>query len=117
MMSTGSGAIARGYPPGDSRDFDAYMPGTQAISTNEFSNAYPSLSVPRMRQLAPFKDLFDAFVARTRGHDGRSVARLADAFDRFIAETATILGGFPDADSRYRIVLPADRHARLGDPS
>jgi len=108
-----------GYPPGGSRDFDAYWAYAKQyqLTTDAFSNAYPGLSVPRIRQLAAFKDLFDAFVARTRGPDGRSVAGLADAFDRFIAETATIPGGFPDADGSYRILLPAERDARLGGAS
>jgi hypothetical protein len=104
-----------GYPPGGSRDFDAYWAYAKQyqLTTDAFSNAYPGLSVPRIRQLAAFKDLFDAFVARTRGPDGRSVAGLADAFDRFIVETATIPREFPDADGSYRIVLPAERHTRL----
>jgi hypothetical protein len=104
----------QGYPPGGSRDFDAYWAYAKQyqLTTDAFSNAYPGLSVPRIRQLAAFKDLFDAFVARTRGPDGRSVAGLPDAFDRFIEETATIPGEFPDADGSYRILLPAERHAR-----
>ena len=103
-----------GYPPGGSRDFDAYWAYAKQyqLTTDAFSNAYPGLSVPRIRQLAAFKDLFDAFVARTRGPDGRSVAGLPDAFDRFIADTATIPGEFPDADGSYRILLPAEGQAR-----
>jgi hypothetical protein len=108
-----------GYPAGGSRDFDAYWAYAKQyqLTTDAFSNAYPGLSVPRIRQLAAFKDLFDAFVARTRGRDGRSVAGLGDAFDQFIMETATIPDGFPDADGSYRIVLPAERHAQLGGAS
>lgn len=108
-----------GYPPGGARDFDAYWAYAKRyqLTTDAFSNAYPGLSVPRIRQLAVFKELFDAFVARTRGPDGRSIAGLADAFDRFIAETATIPGGFPDADGIYRIALPAEQRAGLGSES
>jgi hypothetical protein len=108
-----------GYPPGGSRDFDAYWAYAKQyqLTTDAFSNAYPGLSVPRIRQLAVFKDRFDAFVARTRGPDGRSVPGLADAFDRFIMETATIPGRFPDADGSYQTVLPAERDARLGGAS
>jgi hypothetical protein len=94
-----------GYPLGGSRNFDEYWAYAKRyqLTTDAFSNAYPGLSVPRIHQLAVFKDLFDAFVARTRGPDGRSVAGLADAFDRFIAETATIPGGFPDAGGIYQV--------------
>jgi hypothetical protein len=108
-----------GYPPGGARDFDAYWAYAKRyqLTTDAFSNAYPGLSVPRIRQLAVFKELFDAFVARTRGPDGRSIAGLADAFDRFIAETATIPGGFPDADGIYRIALPAEQRSGLGSES
>jgi hypothetical protein len=108
-----------GYPPGGARDFDAYWAYAKRyqLTTDAFSNAYPGLSVPRIHQLAVFKELFDAFVARTRGPDGRSVAGLADAFDRFIAETATIPGGFPDAGGIYRIALPAEQRARLESAS
>jgi len=104
-----------GYPAEGSRDFDAYWAYAKRyqLTTDAFSNAYPGLSVPRIRQLAVFKDRFDAFVAQTRGPDGHSVAGLADAFDRFIAENATIPDGFPDAAGSYRIVLPAERHAGL----
>jgi hypothetical protein len=108
-----------GYPPGGARDFDGYWAYAKRyqLTTDAFSNAYPGLSVPRIRQLAVFKERFDAFVARTRGPDGRSIAGLADAFDRFIAETATIPGGFPDADGIYRIALPAEQRAGLGSES
>jgi hypothetical protein len=100
-----------GYPPGGARDFDAYWAYAKRyqLTTDAFSNAYPGLSVPRIHQLAVFKELFDAFVARTRGPDGRSVAGLPEAFDRFIAETATIPGGFPDAGGIYQIALPAEQ--------
>jgi hypothetical protein len=105
-----------GYPPGGARDFDAYWAYAKRyqLTTDAFSNAYPGLSVPRIHQLAVFKELFDAFVARTRGPDGRSVAGLPEAFDRFIAETATIPGGFPDAGGIYQIAPAGEEHARLG---
>jgi hypothetical protein len=108
-----------GYPSEGSRDFDAYWAYAKRyqLTTNAFSNAYPGLSVPRIHQLAVFKDLFDAFVARTRGPDGRSVAGLPAAFDEFIAETATIPGGFPDAGGIYQIALPAGQRARMGGAS
>jgi len=108
-----------GYPPGGSKDFDAYWAYAKRyqLTTDAFSNAYPGLSVPRIHQLAVFKELFDAFVARTRGPDGRSVAGLPDAFDRFIAETATIPGGFPDVGGIYQIALPSKQPARLGSAS
>jgi hypothetical protein len=107
------------YPPGGSKDFDAYWAYAKRyqLTTDAFSNAYPGLSVPRIRQLKIFKDLFDAFVARTRGPDGRSIAGLAEAFDRFIAETATIPGGFPNADGVYENLLPEEQQARFGGAS
>jgi hypothetical protein len=108
-----------GYPPGGSKDFDAYWAYAKRyqLTTDAFSNAYPGLSVPRIHQLAVFKELFDAFVARTRGPDGRSIAGLADAFDRFIAETATIPGEFPDFGGIYQIALPVEQRAGLGSES
>src|ERR1700737_3181330 len=88
-----------GYPAEGSKNFDAYWAYAKRyqLTTHAFYNAYPGLSVPRIRQLEVFKGMFDAFVAKTRrGPDGRSVAGLADAFDQFIADTATIPSGFPD---------------------
>src|SRR5438034_1107740 len=76
-----------GYPAkGASRDFDGFWAYAKKyqLTTHAFYNAYPGLSVPRIHQLAAFKDLFDAFVARTRDGDGRSIDGLAEAFDQFV---------------------------------
>jgi hypothetical protein len=92
-----------GYPRGGSKHFDEYWAYAKRyqLTTHAFYNAYPGLSVPRIHQLEAFKRCFDAFVAKTRGPDGRSILGLSDAFDRFIAETAAIPGGFPDEGGMY----------------
>lgn len=105
-----------GYPPEGSRNFDAYWSYAKRhqLTTNAFYNAYPGLSVPRIHQLAVFKQLFDDFVAQTRGSDGRSIESLADAFDRFIAETAQFPTGFPDAGGIYQVPVPDRTASRPG---
>jgi hypothetical protein len=98
-----------GYPAQGSKSFDEYWAYAKRyqLTTHAFYNAYPGLSVPRIRQLELFKHMFDAFVARTRrGPDGRSIAGLPDAFDEFIAHTATIPSGFPDAGGIYDRAVP-----------
>jgi hypothetical protein len=95
-----------GYPPlGAKADFDGYWAYAKRyqLTTHAFYNAYPGLSVPRIHQLAAFKDLFDDFVSKTRRPDGRSIEGLADAFDQFLTETATFCSGFPDAGGIYQI--------------
>jgi hypothetical protein len=94
-----------GYPPGGARDFDAYWAYARQhqLTTHAFYNAYPGLSVPRIHYLAEFKQRFDAFVAATRRPDGASIDDLPAAFDRFIAETATIAGDFPDDGGVYQV--------------
>jgi hypothetical protein len=95
-----------GYPAkGARRDFDAFWAYAKKyqLTTHAFYNAYPGLSVPRIQQLAAFKDLFDAFVARTRRSDGRSIDGLGEAFDRFLIETACFPSAFPDAGGIYQI--------------
>jgi hypothetical protein len=97
-----------GYPPRGSRDFDAYWAYARKhqLTTHAFYNAYPGLSVPRIRQLAVFKQRFDTFVADTRRADGRSVENLAELFDTFLAATAAFPEGFPDEAGVYQIALP-----------
>jgi hypothetical protein len=94
-----------GYPPGGSKEFDAFWAYARQhqLVTHAFYNAYPGLTVPRVRYLAAFKQRFDAFVAATRRPDGSSIDDLPAAFDRFVAETATIAGDFPDEGGIYRI--------------
>jgi len=106
-----------GYPAkGASRDFDGFWAYAKKyqLTTHAFYNAYPGLSVPRIHQLAAFKDLFDAFVARTRDGDGRSIEGLAEAFDQFVAETACFPSAFPDAGGMYRIPVPTGEIHRRG---
>src|SRR6266568_3217270 len=106
-----------GYPAkGASRDFDGFWAYAKKyqLTTHAFYNAYPGLSVPRIHQLAAFKDLFDAFVARTRDGDGRSIDGLAEAFDQFVAETACFPSAFPDAGGMYRIPVPTGEIHRRG---
>ena len=107
-----------GYPPEGSKHFDAYWAYAKRyqLTTHAFYNAYPGLSVPRIHQLDVFKRQFDSFVAKTRRHDGRSIAGLSEAFDRFIAETATIPVGFPDAGGVYEIAVPDGTKARYKTP-
>jgi hypothetical protein len=102
------------YPPGGAKDFETFWAYAKRyqLTTHAFSNAYPGMTVARIRQLAAFKDMFDAFVARTRGADGRSIAGLPDAFDQFIGETATIPGRFPDDGGVYQI--PASAQWQIG---
>ncbi len=106
-----------GYPAkGARRDFDGFWAYAKKyqLTTHAFYNAYPGLSVPRIHQLAAFKDLFDAFVARTRDGDGRSIDGLAEAFDQFVAETACFPSAFPDAGGMYRIPVPTGEIHRRG---
>ena len=71
------------------------------IETNAFFAAYPDLSVARVQQLRVFKDQFDAFVVRTRGPDGKSVADIAALFDEFVIEQQAYTKDFPDEAGLY----------------
>lgn len=86
-----------GYPPGGSKDFDAYWAYAKKhqITTQAYFNAYPGLTVPRIHELATFRRLFDEFVAETRRPDGSSIEDLPAAFDRFLSRTLTFPQNFP----------------------
>jgi hypothetical protein len=97
-----------GYPERGSRDFEAYWAYAKKhqLTTQAFYNAYPGVSVPRIYHLLAFKNLFDEFVASTRGPDGRSIANLADAFDKFVALTANFPSAFPDSGGIFQVPVP-----------
>lgn len=92
-----------GYPIAGAKDFERFWLYVRAhqIETNAFFAAYPDLSVARVQQLRVFKDQFDAFVARTRGPDGRSVADIAALFDAFVMEQQAYTKAFPDDAGLY----------------
>lgn len=92
-----------GYPIAGAKDFERFWLYVRAhqIETNAFFAAYPDLSVARVQQLRVFKDQFDAFVARTRGRDGRSVADIAALFDAFVMEQQAYTKAFPDDAGLY----------------
>ena len=92
-----------GYPRAGARDFERFWLYVRAhqIETNAFFAAYPDLSVARVQQLRVFKDQFDAFVVRTRGPDGKSVADIAALFDEFVIEQQAYTKDFPDEAGLY----------------
>jgi hypothetical protein len=92
-----------GYPVAGANDFERFWLYVRAhqIETNAFFAAYPELSTARVQQLRVFKDHFDAFVARTRDRDGRSVAEIGALFDEFIAENQAYTKDFPDDEGLY----------------
>jgi hypothetical protein len=92
-----------GYPRAGAKDFERFWLYVRAhqIETNAFFAAYPDLSVARVQQLRVFKDQFDAFVARTRGPDGRSVGDIAALFDEFVIEQQAYTKNFPDDAGLY----------------
>lgn len=95
-----------GWPAQGSRDFEHFWDYAKRfqIPTNAFYAAYPWLSVPRIRQLEAFKHAFDAFVARTRGPDGRSVHDIASRFDEFLMQNSQYGSNFPTLGGTYRQV-------------
>lgn len=92
-----------GYPKAGAKDFERFWLYVRAhqIETNAFFAAYPHLSVARVQQLSVFKDQFDAFVARTRGANGKSVANIGALFDEFVAEQQSYTKDFPDDAGLY----------------
>jgi hypothetical protein len=96
-------ANCEGYPLAGAKDFERFWLYVRAhqIETNAFFAAYPSLSTARVQQLRVFKDQFDAFVARTRGPDGKSVANIAALFDTFVMEQQAYTKAFPDDAGLY----------------
>ncbi len=92
-----------GYPRAGAKDFERFWLYVRAhqIETNAFFAAYPDLSVARVQQLRVFKDQFDAFVARTRGPDGKSVGDVAALFDEFVIEQQAYTKNFPDDAGLY----------------
>jgi hypothetical protein len=92
-----------GYPASGAKDFEAYWSYAKRyqIPTDAFYNAYPGLSVARIHQLSFFKQHFDAFVARTRGPDGRSVANLAELFDEFLERNSAYTRDFPTSGGLF----------------
>jgi hypothetical protein len=92
-----------GYPLAGARDFEKFWLYVRAhqIETNAFFAAYPQLSTPRVNQGRVFKDQFDAFVARTRGPDGRSVPDIGALLDDFIAEQQEYTKDFPGDGGLY----------------
>jgi len=86
-----------GYPTEGSLNFDAYWAYAKKhqITTQTFFNAYPGLSVSRIRELAYFRARFDEFVATTRLPDGSSKPDLAGAFDAFLLENLSYPQDFP----------------------
>ena len=92
-----------GYPRAGAKDFERFWLYVRAhqIETNAFFAAYPDLSVARVQQLRVFKDQFDAFVARTRGPDGKSVDDIAALFDEFVIEQQAYTKNFPDDAGLY----------------
>jgi hypothetical protein len=97
-----------GYPPEGARSFDAYWAYAKKhqLTTQAFYNAYPGLSVPRIRELATFRQLFDQFVAETRRRDGSSIEDLPAAFDRFLRRTGAFPQHFPAAGGTYDPARP-----------
>jgi hypothetical protein len=96
-------ANCEGYPLAGARDFEKFWLYVRAhqIETNAFFAAYPQLSTPRVNQGRVFKDHFDAFVARTRGPDGRSILNIGAMFDEFIAEQQEYSKDFPGDGGLY----------------
>lgn len=92
-----------GYPRAGAKDFERFWLYVRAhqIETNAFFAAYPELSTARVQQLRVFKDQFDAFVARTRGPDGKSVADIGALFDAFVTEQQAYTKSFPDDAGLY----------------
>lgn len=92
-----------GYPLAGASDFEKFWLYVRAhqIETNAFFAAYPDLTTPRVQQDRVFKDHFDAFVARTRGRDGRSIPEIGALFDEFIAQHQAYTKDFPGDGGLY----------------
>jgi len=92
-----------GYPATGAKDFEKFWLYVRAhqIETNAFFAAYPQIATPRVFQLKVFKDHFDAFVARTRGPNGKSVPEIGALFDEFVAENLAYTKDFPGDGGLY----------------
>ena len=92
-----------GFPAAGAKDFEKFWLYVRAhqIETNAFFAAYPQLTTPRVQQDRVFRDRFDAFVARTRAPDGRSIPDIAALFDEFIAENQAYTKDFPGEGGLY----------------
>ena len=92
-----------GYPGGGAADFDAFWDYIKSyqLDTHAFYAAYPDLSTRRVQQLRTFREDFDAFVARTRKADGRSVDNIGALLDEFILIHQAYTSGFPDSGGTY----------------
>jgi hypothetical protein len=92
-----------GYPLAGAKDFERFWLYVRAhqIETNAFFAAYPELTTARIQQLRVFRDQFDAFVARTRAMDGRSVPNIGALLDEFIAEQQAYTKDFPNDAGLY----------------
>jgi len=71
------------------------------VTSELFYAAYPDLSVVRIKQLAVFKQRFDAFVARVRSPTGARIHSIDDLFDEFLRENQQIAYGFPTPGGTY----------------
>jgi hypothetical protein len=86
-----------GYPEEGCINFDAYWAYAKKhqITTQAFFNAYPGLGVARIRELALFRERFDALVARTRAPNGSSSPQLLAEFDKFLSDNLSYPQNFP----------------------
>lgn len=71
------------------------------MNTGVFYNAYPGLTVARIRELQRFRDKFDAFVSKVRPHNGEPVEPTDALLDEFIRENQMIASGFPNEGGIY----------------
>lgn len=65
------------------------------MSVDVFYNAYPNLSVARIKELELFKEKFDDFVAKVRPHGSEPIEPVDALLDEFIKDTQSISSGFP----------------------
>ena len=76
------------------------------LNAEVFYNAYPGLSVARIKELERFKAKFDAFVAQVRPHGAGFKTSSHDAtnalLDEFIRDTQALASGFPSAGGVFK---------------
>lgn len=84
-------------------DFDTWWTWVRRhqIPVDLFYASEPDLSLPRIKQLAEFKDRFDAFVAKVRPSSGPAPSGLETLFDEFLRETQQFSEGFPGPGGIY----------------
>jgi hypothetical protein len=94
-----------GYPVEGSQNFDAFWAYAKLyqLTTQAFYNAYPGISVSRVRELDKFRRLFDEFVAATRRPDGASVDGIGAEFDRFLTTALAFPQNFPARGGTFEI--------------